>query len=123
MSLGRTIRRVEIWVAPYSKRIYELRWVQETFERNGVFVTEEWAQVDPELDDGTTPKSRHELRQCPCCHRVVTRVQTCAECGLEFYAACIKEIDSDGRGRRLCRRCAAKTKSPVLFTIRSFLWD
>jgi len=123
MPLGRIIRRVEIWVAPYTKQVYELRWVQETVERNGIFVTDESIQVDPALDDGTAPRSRHDLRQCPCCYKVVTRVQTCADCGLEFYMACTKEIKRDGGVRRVCDRCAAKAKNPILFEIRTFLWD
>ena len=107
-TLGRIIRRVEIWVAPYTKTVYELRWVQETFERNGVFVTDKHVEIDPNTDDGTIPTSRHQLRQCPCCYLAVTRIEVCTDCGLEFYNACTKEIRIDGETRRVCRRCAAK---------------
>jgi len=115
MGLGRVIRRTEIWVAPYTKRVFQLRWIQETLDQNGVIVTEEWTEISPETDDGTIPDSVKQLRECPCCYRIVTKTSYCKDCRKEFYFAC---VDKDQR----CKRCSAKAENPILFRIRNSLW-
>jgi hypothetical protein len=122
VGLGRIIRRTEIWVAPYTKREFTLRHVEETYEKNGIFITEEYTQICPELDDGTTPDSVKQLRECPCCFRVVTQTYVCPKCNREVFRECTDEVGNDGQEKRLCKRCAAKAENPVLFEVRDFLW-
>jgi hypothetical protein len=115
MVLGRIIRRIENWVAPFTKRVYQLRWIQETLDQNGIFVTNEFTEISPETDDGTIPDTVKQLRECPCCYKVITKTSYCQDCRKEFSFSC---VDKENR----CRRCAAKAKNPILFRIHSNLW-
>jgi len=123
IGLGRIIRRTEIWVAPYTKRVVKLMWVEETYEQDGVFITEEYTQIYPELDDGTKPGSVKYLSECPCCFRLVTQTYVCPKCKREVYRECTEEVEKNGQEKQLCIRCAAKAKNPILFELREFLWE
>jgi hypothetical protein len=125
---GRVITRREIWVAPYTKRVVELRWVTITVEKQGIYTTEDLREVDPPLDDGTVPESVKQIRECWRCLSIVSNSHLCRACGKEACLACTTEINQDnqkkggGQKIRVCKDCAASIRNPLLHFAKKSLW-
>jgi len=122
---GRVIIRIERYCAPITKRIVELRRVKLTVEENGVYITKEWTEVDPPLDDGTVPESVREIRECWRCLSLITRFRACPDCEREFCMPCAnkKKPGTDAQETKVCISCAEKAASPFWSDVRSSLWE
>ena len=119
---GRIITRREVYVAPLTKRVVELRWITDTEEYQGKYKTEDFKEIVPPLDDGTVPESVSQIRECPRCCSLVTNSYLCPTCGKEFCLACTAEAEKDGCKIRVCVDCVEKIKNPLWHLTKKALW-
>jgi len=121
---GRAITRREVYCAPLTNRVVELRWITITVEDQGIYKTEDIKEVVPSLDDGTVPESVTQIRECWRCFSLVTNSYLCPRCGREFCLACTSTlaVDKEGRQMTVCIDCADNIKNPLWHLAKKALW-
>lgn len=105
---GRLISSREPWYAPKSGKKIELISIC-LHEQNSVRITTQIISrhAYPPLDDGTTPESTSQIRECSDCLRIVSDFNTitCPNCGYIFCLPCTALGIFDQEQQRLCIDC------------------
>jgi hypothetical protein len=119
---GRVITRRSIWRAPLTGRTVELITNLQTYDVNGLTKTEEIdSVVVPPLDDGTTPSSTAEIRECTRCLSLISVCNTfVCDCGRTFCLAC--GVDDEMDDMPLCIECYENGGSGLLAKLWKWLW-
>ena len=101
----------EPWYAPKSGKRIDIIAVYLN-ELSGVRITTHaiTRHVFPPLDDGTTPMSTSEIRECSYCLRIISEFNTitCPSCGHIFCLPCTTIGLFENQKLRICKDCNLK---------------